>query len=145
MPTTPANAPRVHPLAPDPSTKVGLFWAYTDSTTGRQWTGGTYKVKRCSGASCTPSSVVASGLTNADYQDTGLTPNTVYGYSYVANDGSDSADSPVTYVTTAASDDNVVRFPSAVWEELLSPLPQAADIPFAWYNSVATSIATDMI
>lgn len=138
QPATPSNTPRAHPLAPNPHTSVGLFWIYTDANTGRQWTGGTYKVKRCSGASCTPTTVVASGLTNADYQDTGLSSNTVYGYRYVANDGSDSGDSPTVYVTTLAADSINVQFPSTAWSNLLGPMVESAQIPFSWYTSTAT-------
>jgi hypothetical protein len=141
----PISAPRTHPLAPNPHTSVGLFWTYTDPSTGRQWTGGTYKVKRCTGASCTPTAVVATGLTSADYQDTGLSSNTVYGYRYIANDGSDSADSPTVYVTTLAADSNMAQFPSAVWDKLLGPLPEVGQIPFAWYNSTATTNGQTMI
>lgn len=140
-PLTPVNAPRAHPLAPNPHTSVGLFWIYTDANTGRQWTVGTYKVKRCLGVSCTPTTVVATGLTNADYQDTGLVANTVYGYRYLATDGSDSSDSPTVYVTTLATDSTLVQFPDATWNELLGPLPEAAQIPFSWYNSTATTNA----
>ena len=141
----PVNAPRAHPLAPNPHTSVGLFWIYTNPTTGRQWTGGTYKVKRCSGASCTPTTVVATGLTNADFQDTGLTANTTYGYRYVANDGADTSDSPTVYITTLASDSNMVQFPDTVWNQLLGPLPEVGQIPFTWYNSTATTNGQIMI
>lgn len=144
-PPAPINAARAHPLAPNPHTSVGLFWTYTDPGTGRQWTGGTYKVKRCVGVSCTPTIIVATGLANADYQDTGLSPNTVYGYRYVANNGSDSADSPTVYVTTLAADSNMVQFPNTVWDKLLGPLPEVGQIPFAWYNSTATTNGQIMI
>ena len=142
---TPINAPRAHPLAPNPHTSVGLFWTYTNASTGRQWTDGTYKVKRCSGASCTPTTVVASGLTNADYQDTGLSANTTYGYRYVANDGADTSDSPTVYVTTLSADSANVQFPNTTYEELLGPLPEMAQVPFAYYNSAATTRAQTMI
>ncbi len=144
-PPAPTNAARAHPLAPNPHTSVGLFWIYTDQNTGRQWTGGAYKIKRCAGASCTPTAVVATGLTNADFQDTGLTPNTTYGYRYLANNGADSVDSPTVYVTTLSADSNLVQFPDTSWANVLGPLPEAAQIPFAWYNSVATSQAQEMI
>ena len=144
--TAPVNAPRAHPLAPNPHTSIGLFWIYTDPTTGRQWTGGTYKVKRCTGASCTPTTVVATGLTHADYQDTGLSTNTTYGYRYLANDGTgDSSDSPIVYVTTTATDDNMVHFPAGAWAELLGPQVEAGQIPFTWYNSAATTTAQTII
>lgn len=145
VPPTPTNTPLAHPLAPNPHTSVGVFWIYTDANTGRQWTGGTYKVKRCSGAACTPTTVVASGLTSADYQDTGLTANTIYGYRYLANDGSDSGDSPTVYVTTLAADSNFAQFPNATWETLLGPLPEAAQIPFAYFNDTATTRGQDLI
>lgn len=145
VPPTPTNTPVAHPLAPNPHTSVGLFWIYTDASTGRQWTGGTYKVKRCSGAACTPTTVVASGLTNADYQDTGLSTNTIYGYRYVANDGSDSGDSPTVYVTTLSADSSAVQFPNAKWDELLGPLVEAAQIPFTYYNSTATTNGVALI
>ena len=145
MPANPVNTPVGHPLAPNPHTSVGLFWIYTDANKGRQWTGGTYKVKRCTGASCTPSTVVASGLTSADYQDTGLSASTTYGYAYVANDGSDSADSPVVYVTTEASATGEVVFPSTVWEKLLGPMLEAGEIPFPYYNDNAETIAQQII
>src|SRR5689334_18406885 len=144
--TAPVNAPRAHPLAPNPHTSIGLFWIYTDPTTGRQWTGGTFKVKRCTGASCTPTTVVATGLTHADYQDTGLSSNTTYGYRYLANDGTgDSSDSPIVYVTTTATDDNMVHFPAGAWAELLGPQVEAGQIPFTWYNSAATTTAQTII
>jgi IPT/TIG domain len=150
----PTKAPVAHPLAPNPHTSVGLFWTYTDPNTGRQWalSGGTYKIKRCTGASCTPTTVIASGLANkvgdaprADYQDTGLTANTTYGYRYVANDGGDSADSPTVYVTTLSADSTSVQFPNATYEELLGPLPEMGQVPFAYYNSTATTRAQTMI
>lgn len=144
-PATPTTTPRAHPLAPNPTSSIGLFWIYTDANTGRQWTGGTYKVKRCTGTSCTPTSVIASGLTSADYQDTGLDANTTYGYRYVANDGTDSGDSPTVYVTTTATDDNMVHFPAGAWADLLGPQPEAGQIPFTWYNSTATSIGQTVI
>jgi hypothetical protein len=140
------GTPRAHPLAPNPHTSVGLFWIYTDQNTGRQWTGGTYKIKRCTGASCTPTTVVATGLTSADYQDTGLSPNTTYGYCYVSNDGTiDSDDSPTVYVTTLAADSTLVQFPNATYEELLGPLPEMAQVPFAYFNSAATTRGPSMI
>jgi hypothetical protein len=124
---------------------VGLFWIYTDPSTGRQWTGGTYKVKRCAGAGCTPTVVVATGLTNADYQDTGLSVNTTYGYRYLANDGADSGDSPTVYVTTLSADSNLVQFPDTTWSNLLGPLVESAQIPFAYYASAATTTGQAMI
>jgi hypothetical protein len=145
VPAAPVNTPRAHPLAPNPHTSVGLFWIYTDANTGRQWTGGTYKVKRCSGAACTPSTVVASGLTNADYQDTGLSSNTVYGYRYLANDGADSSDSPTVYVTTLAADSNYVQWPNTTWEALLGPLVESAQIPFAFFRDTMTAQGADVI
>lgn len=144
-PATPTNTPVAHPLAPNPHTSVGVFWIYTDANTGRQWTGGTYKVRRCTGVACTPTTVVASGLTSADYQDTGLSSNTVYGYRYVANDGADSGDSPTVYITTLAADSAVVQFPSTTWSNLLGPLAEIAQIPFAFYRDSATAQGTDVI
>ena len=150
----PSKAPVAHPLAPNPHTSVGLFWTYTDSNTGRQWiaSGGTYKIKRCTGASCTPTTVIASGLANVvnntprvDYQDTGLTANTTYGYRYLANDGADTGDSPTVYVTTLSADSTSVQFPNATYEELLGPLPEMGQVPFAYYNSAATTRAQTMI
>ena len=150
----PSKPPIAHPLAPNPHTSVGLFWTYTDPITGRQWiaSGGTYKIKRCTGASCTPTTVIASGLANkvsdaprVDYQDTGLSANTTYGYRYLANDGADSADSPTVYVTTLAADSTSVQFPNAIYQELLGPLPEMGQVPFAYYNSAATTRAQTMI
>lgn len=145
VPPTPTNTPVAHPLAPNPHTSIGVFWIYTDVSTGRQWKGGTYKVRRCTGVACTPTTVVASGLTNADFQDTGLSTNTTYGYRYLANDGTDSADSPTVYVTTLAADSNMVQWPNATWEKLLGPQVEAAQIPFTWFNSVATTTGQTVI
>lgn len=139
VPPTPTNTPVAHPLAPNPHTSVGLFWIYTDANTGRQWTGGTYKVLRCSSASCTPVTEVVTGLTHADWQDTGRTANTVYGYCVKANDGADSGCSPTVYVTTLAADSNFVQFPNSKWSDLLGPLPEAAQIPYAYYRDTATT------
>lgn len=145
VPPTPVNAPRAHPLAPNPHTSVGLFWIYADANTGREWTGGTYKVKRCTGVSCTPTTVIVTGLTNADYQDTGLSANTTYGYLFLANDGSDSADSPTVYVTTEATNINTVVFPDSKFSDLLGPLVEEGQIPFSWYVSTMKTNAQTMI
>nr|AUN37452.1 hypothetical protein [uncultured bacterium] len=145
-PPTPTNAARAHPLAPNPHTSIGLFWMYIDAVTGRRSTLVTYKVKRCTGGGCTPTTVVASGLTNADYQDFGLTANTTYGYRYVATDGTgDSADSPTVYMATTATDDNMVHFPNATYAELLGPLTEEAQIPFAYYRNSAETAGQSLI
>lgn len=138
-PATPTDAPRAHPLAPNPHTSIGLFWWFQDPATGRQATIYTYKVKRCAGAGCTPTTVIASGLTNADYQDTGLASNTTFGYRYLANDGTDGGDSPTVYVTTLAADSTNVQFPDTTWANILGPQVEAAQIPFAYYNTNATT------
>jgi endonuclease/exonuclease/phosphatase family metal-dependent hydrolase len=154
MPSITPNAPLAHPLAPNPHTSVGLIWVYTDPNTGRQWTEGTYKIKRSTGAGSTPTTVIASGvasvvngLPRVDFQDFGpLTPNTTYGYRIVATDGTgDSADSPTVYVTTTATADGMVHFPNSIFSNLLGPQPEASQIPFSWYNSVAASQGQDVI
>jgi hypothetical protein len=144
-PATPTNTPRGHPLAPNPHTSIGLFWIYTDPNTGRQWTGGTYKVKRSTGAGTTPTTVIASGLTNADYQDTGLSANTTYCYRIVANDGSDSGDSPTVEVTTTSAADGMVHFPDSTWANLLGPQPEKNTIPFPWYSTTVESQGLTLI
>jgi hypothetical protein len=60
-----------------------------------------YKVERCSGASCSDFSQITSGETNLYYDDSGLTAETLYRYKIRATNGSgDSAYSGIGEQTT---------------------------------------------
>lgn len=82
------------------ATTASLTWSASTDNTGV--TG--YRVSRCSGASCTPSTVIATPTANS-FSDSGLTASTTYRYSVVAFDaaGNSSTASATVSVTTPAA------------------------------------------
>jgi hypothetical protein len=90
------SAPPLLSATATSSSQINLSW--TDNSTDEDG----FKVKRCSGTNCTPSSVVATvGANITSYSDTGLSANTTYRYVVVAYNGSgDSGPSPLASATT---------------------------------------------
>lgn len=100
--------------APDteaPSTPTGLSCSASSATAiNCTWTASTdnvavvgYDVRRCSGAACTPSSVVSTAPSNS-FGDSGLTASTLYRYTVQAKDAAPnlSSQSSVAQATTNA-------------------------------------------
>jgi fibronectin type 3 domain-containing protein len=83
------------------ATQVNLSW--TASTDDVAVTG--YDIRRCSGAGCTPSTIIASTVgTGTTYSNTGLTASTVYRYDVRSKDGvgNTSSYSSIAQATTSA-------------------------------------------
>lgn len=60
-----------------------------------------YAVYRCSGASCSPTGYTGVlGAGTQTYTDTGVSPNTVYGYQACATNGAGTTCSATAYITT---------------------------------------------
>lgn len=144
-PPTPTVGPILWAAPPTPSTKIIAQWAYYD-TGGNVPAGTTFNIKRCSGASCSPTSL-ATGVTTQFHASTGLTANTVYGFSYSITDGTGtSGDSPITYVTTTATNDHVVHLPVGGFSVIYPSLTENAGgtpqtwSPFSWYDTTQTTI-----
>jgi hypothetical protein len=81
------------------ATQINLAW--TDNSTNE--TG--FKVERCTGTSCTPTTLITTTVANAtSYSDMGLTEGTAYTYRVRAtNTGGDSANSATATATTRQS------------------------------------------
>jgi chitodextrinase len=96
-PTTPTNLT----ATAISSSQINLSW--TASTDNVGVTG--YRIYRCAGSGCTPSTQIATSATNS-YQNTGLSANTAYVYRVAAYDaaGNVSAQSSSASATTQASD-----------------------------------------
>jgi hypothetical protein len=95
-PAIPAN---LAPTATGTST-ISLTWTGSTDVGGPGLAG--YNIYRCTGPSCTPSTIVGTSAT-ASYADTGLTPSTSYTYTVAADDtlGLASAMSSPASATTA--------------------------------------------
>ncbi|MEI7688861.1 MAG: fibronectin type III domain-containing protein [Candidatus Nomurabacteria bacterium] len=80
------------------SSQINLTW--TASTDAVGITG--YNIKRCSGASCTPTQFITT--TSNSYSNTGLIASTLYRYSISAYDaaGNTSSNSSISQATTSA-------------------------------------------
>jgi hypothetical protein len=97
-----------------PSTPAGLTAAATSSTISLIWAGSTdvggpglagYNVYRCTGPSCTPSTMVGTSAT-ASYTDSGLTASSTYTYAVAAYDAlglASAMSSPASATTEVAT------------------------------------------
>jgi hypothetical protein len=100
------GAPPPAPTAPSnlqanavSSSQINLTWA--DNSNNEDG----FKVKRCSGSGCTPTTVIATlGANTTSYNNTGLSASTSYSYVVVAfNSGGDSGASNTASATTQAA------------------------------------------
>lgn len=71
------------------STQISLSWSASSDAVGV--TG--YRIKRCTGSSCTPSSIIGTTPT-LNFNSTGLSPSTAYRYSIEAYDAAVNISSP---------------------------------------------------
>jgi fibronectin type 3 domain-containing protein len=86
------------------ASQINLSWSTSTDTGGSGLAG--YKIYRCTGSSCTPTSQIATS-TPVSYSDTGLSGSTAYTYAVSAYDNAsnESAKSATTSATTQASAD----------------------------------------
>ncbi len=92
------------------------FTGVTEITLRLNWTAPTgaasFKVERCTGASCTDFGQIASGVTDLFFDDSGLTAGTLYRYQVRATNATgDGAYSAIAETTTASA--NVLPVASA--------------------------------
>ncbi len=84
--TTPPTTPTNLTTTPTSDTQINLSWtASTDLPDNANAVG--YNIYRCTGTSCTPTTLINTSTTNS-YSDTGLTAETTYTYVVSAYDGS---------------------------------------------------------
>lgn len=97
--TTPPSIPTNLTAVAVSSSQINLSW--TTSTDNVGVTG--YRIYRCTGSSCTPTTQIATPATNS-YQDTGLSSSTAYTYKVAAYDaaGNVSGQSSSALATTQA-------------------------------------------
>jgi len=101
---TPPSVPTNLVSTPFSSSQISLSWNASTDTGGSDLAG--YRLYRCQGAGCTPSTQVATSTTDS-YSDPGLTASTTYTYAVSAYDaaGNVSAQSASASATTQASFD----------------------------------------
>ena len=113
---TPPSAPSGLTATAITYSQINLIW--TDNSSNE--TG--FRIKRCSGTACTPSSVIATlGPGVTAYSDTTVGANTLYRYTVLAfNAAGDSAETSVAEATTPTTTDAWSVLPSSSLRTLLN-------------------------
>jgi fibronectin type 3 domain-containing protein len=116
--TTAPTAPAALTATVVSSSQINLTW--TTSTDNVGVTG--YRIERCTGASCTTYTQIATSTT-ASYSNTGLTAATAYRYRVRANDaaGNLSGYSSVVTATTQTADTQAPSAPTGLTATATSP------------------------
>ena len=131
--STPPSTPAGLTATAESSSTISLNWAGSSDTGGPGLAG--YNIYRCTGASCTPSTVIGTSTT-ASHTDTGLTASTTYTYAVAAYDtlglasAMSSPASATTEVATAGTPTLVQHVATAMEQNpattVTIPLPNAA-------------------
>lgn len=124
------------PIAPtNPSatavsqSQINLSWTASADNVGVT----NYRIRRCQGSSCTPTTVLTTISPATGFQDTGLSSNTTYRYTISALDGAgnESGQSTIIEATTLAPDTDPPTIPTN-----LSATPQSSSqINLSWTAS----------
>src|SRR5439155_19003388 len=101
--TTAPTAPSSLAATASSSTQIGLVWTASTDNVGVT----SYRVERCTGASCTNFAQIGTTTTLTAFPDSGLTASTAYRYRVLATDaaGNLSTYSNIASATTLAVSD----------------------------------------
>jgi hypothetical protein len=94
--TVAPSVPNGLSAAASSSSQINLSWSASTDAVGVAG----YRVLRCSGSACTPSTMVTS-VTTTTYADQGLSPHTTYVYAVVAYDAAMNASAPSSSASAA--------------------------------------------
>ena len=128
--TTPPIAPSNLSATPISANQINLSWGASTDNVGVT----EYTIRRCTGASCTPTTVIGTVTSGTTFQSMGLTASTTYRYAVIASDaaGNDSAASnTATAATTAATDTSAPTVPTG----LTATATSSSQINLAWQAS----------